>query len=106
VAPGRSPVKAVLALPPLVWLGRISYGLYLWNFPARVAITRSSTGLSGTAVTALRLLFTLAFATLSFYLVEQPIRRGKLTARVTRCATPIAMTGVATALVLATTVPD
>jgi peptidoglycan/LPS O-acetylase OafA/YrhL len=101
VAPGRSPIKGVLSLPPLVWLGRISYGLYLWHFPVLMAISESRTGLDGPALTLVHLSGTLLLATLSFYLVEQPIRRGALGARQERFATAMAIAGVASALIIA-----
>jgi peptidoglycan/LPS O-acetylase OafA/YrhL len=102
VAPGRSPIKSFLALPPLVWVGRISYGLYLWHVPVKVAVSHAHTGLPGPELFLLRVVTTLGLATLSFYLVEQPIRRGAIGARLARVATPVAIAGVTTALIIAT----
>lgn len=34
---GRSGASAVLSLAPIVWIGRISYSLYLWHWPLLVA---------------------------------------------------------------------
>jgi peptidoglycan/LPS O-acetylase OafA/YrhL len=98
-----SPLRAFLSLGVLRWIGVISYGLYLWHWPATVVLTETRTGLSGPALTAVRLAVTVGAATLSFYLVEQPIRRGALRGWRGRVAVP---TGLATvgALVVVTTV--
>jgi hypothetical protein len=64
----------LLAVRPLVWIGRISYGLYLWHWPIDVWLVSSRVHLSGTSLNVLRLAATFAAATLSFYLVERPIR--------------------------------
>ncbi len=89
-----SPLRALLSLGVLRWVGLISYGLYLWHWPATVVLTETRTGLSGAALTLLRLAVTFGAATLSFYLVEQPIRRGALRGWRGRIAVP---TGFATA---------
>jgi SGNH domain (fused to AT3 domains) len=89
-----SPLRALLSLGVLRWVGLISYGLYLWHWPATVVLTETRTGLSGAALTLLRLAVTFGAATLSFYLVEQPIRRGALRGWRERIAVP---TGFATA---------
>jgi peptidoglycan/LPS O-acetylase OafA/YrhL len=68
----------VLALRPLVGLGVISYGVYLFHWPLFLLLTESSTGYSGSALFTLRIGSTLALATLSYLVVEAPIRAGRL----------------------------
>jgi len=97
VQPGHSPLRAFLSLGLLRWIGMISYGLYLWHWPATVVLNESRTGLSGAPLAALRLAVTVGAAALSFYLVEQPIRRGALRGWKARVALP---TGFATAAAL------
>lgn len=69
------PVLAVLAAPPLVWIGRISYALYLWHTPIRDVLNGSlgSNPLRGLVV------WPLAFgaATASYLLIERPALRFK-----------------------------
>jgi peptidoglycan/LPS O-acetylase OafA/YrhL len=67
-----------LSLAPLVWLGRISYGVYLYHWPTFLLLDETRTDLDGPALLAVRLLVTLAVAILSFWLVESPIRTGRL----------------------------
>ena len=59
---------------PLVRVGILSYGLYLWHWPVYVVLDDVRTGLDGWTLTALRLAVTLAIATASYHLLEAPIR--------------------------------
>jgi peptidoglycan/LPS O-acetylase OafA/YrhL len=70
------PLGRALAWGPLVWLGRISYGLYLWHWPVYLALDVGLPGL-GTAPRLLaKLGLSLLVAVASFHLFEQPVRRG------------------------------
>ena len=69
------PVARVLAWRPLVWLGAISYGVYLWHWPIFLALNGERTGWSGWPLFALRCAATVAVAAASWWLLEQPIRR-------------------------------
>jgi peptidoglycan/LPS O-acetylase OafA/YrhL len=77
ISPG-SVLARLLGLAPLVWLGRISYGVYLWHWPLFTYVTADATGLSRWPLLAIRLAGTLAIAGLSYHLVERPIRHGML----------------------------
>jgi peptidoglycan/LPS O-acetylase OafA/YrhL len=72
----RSWLAVALSVSPLRYLGRISYGLYLWHYPLFQWIDGQRTGLSGYTLFGARCGATLAVATVSFYLVERPIRQG------------------------------
>ena len=78
--PGRNPLATALRSRPLVGLGVISYGVYLWHWPIKLWVTKSNTGADGTALFGLRVLLTLVASLASYALVEQPIRRGRLPA--------------------------
>jgi peptidoglycan/LPS O-acetylase OafA/YrhL len=69
------PVARVLAWRPLVWLGAVSYGVYLWHWPIFLALNGERTGWSGWSLFAVRCAATIAMAAASWWLVEQPIRR-------------------------------
>ncbi|MCU1371047.1 MAG: acyltransferase 3 [Ilumatobacteraceae bacterium] len=76
VATGRGPLDAVLAHPVLVWVGRRSYGIYLWSWPAQVFLSEYW-GVEGYALDAAVVAVAVALAALSFWLVEEPIRTGE-----------------------------
>jgi lysophospholipase L1-like esterase len=78
VADPDGAVGRTLAWAPIVWIGRISYGLYLWHWPVYVVLSPTRTGLAGLTLLVLRFAVTFSIATASFYLVEMPIRRGAL----------------------------
>ena len=60
---------------PLVWIGVLSYGLYLWHWPVYTVLSEQRTGLDGAALLAVRLVASVLIAYASFRVVEDPIRR-------------------------------
>ena len=102
----RSVLARCLSVAPVRYLGRISYGMYLWHFPLFLYLDGSRTGLVGLALFALRFVATLVMATLSFYLVERPVRQGTfLSGWKVWVATPAAMAAAAAAVLVATALP-
>ena len=96
----------LLAWAPLRFLGRISYGMYLWHFPLDVALTEARTGLSGAELFLARSAITVAVAVVSFYGLERPIRqRVLLSSAAARLVTPAAVLGTAAVVVLGTVSP-
>ncbi len=74
----HGPVGWALSIRPIAYLGRISYGVYLWHWPVIVFMTHARTGLSGWVLFSARVSVILAISVASFHLIEQPIRRGVL----------------------------
>lgn len=62
-------VQTVLCHPVLVWLGVISYGLYLWHFPITIAVMKH--GVSGWARFAVNCGAGIPLAAASYYFVER-----------------------------------
>ncbi|MCV7145268.1 acyltransferase family protein [Mycobacterium riyadhense] len=71
----RGLVARILAWRPLVWLGTISYGVYLWHWPIFLALNGERTGWTGLGLFGARCALTVAVAFASWWLIEQPIRR-------------------------------
>ena len=71
-----SPLARLLSFPPFTFIGRISYGMYLWHFPLFIFINAQRTGLSPWPLFIVRVIPTIGIAILSFYFVERPIRQG------------------------------
>ncbi|MER9328742.1 acyltransferase [Mesorhizobium sp. M0152] len=92
---------AMLSLPPLQWVGALSYSLYLWHWPVIVYAGMLVPDLSvpqrlGCAALAL------ALSVLTYHLVENPARRGAwLTAGARALAPALALTGAGVAVAYA-----
>jgi peptidoglycan/LPS O-acetylase OafA/YrhL len=67
-------VRSALSSPPLVALGRISYGVYVYHWPLFLWLSPRRTDLSGAPLTMLRVAATLVLAIASHHLLERPIR--------------------------------
>src|SRR2546430_2126135 len=96
------PLGGLLSLPPLRWIGVISYGLYLWHWPVIVLMTRANPGLSGSLLQGAQVGTMLVLATTSYFLVERPIRRARFRGWRAWAAAPAAVGATAAGLVAAT----
>ncbi|WP_289249494.1 acyltransferase family protein [Galbitalea sp. SE-J8] len=77
---GRGTVGALLSLRPIRYLGRISFGWYLWHWPVLILVERVTGPLAWPQRSVLMLIaLLLAAATLHF--VEQPLGRWTTVAR-------------------------
>lgn len=65
-----------LSRAPMVWVGKLSYSLYLWHWPV-LAYWRYVYGEPGVLAGVGLLLLTFALAQLSYSLVEQPARHSR-----------------------------
>lgn len=74
-----SPLGALLGVGVLRYLGRRSYGIYLWHWPVFM-VTRPGIDVPWSEPVAfvVRMAVTLVIAEISYRLVEMPIRRGAL----------------------------
>ncbi len=83
-----SPAGRALDAAPLRWVGRRSYGLYLWHWPVFLLVEAAlpgweRSGATGWALGGIALAITVVAAALSYRFVEQPVRRAgfRMTAR-------------------------
>ena len=73
-----APLARALGNPVFRYVGKISYGAYLWHFPLFALLDAARVHLYGYPLLAVRVGMTLLVATASYYLVEVPIRRGSM----------------------------
>jgi len=64
-----------LGNPVFRYVGKISYGTYLWHVPLFALLSAERLHLAGYPLLAVRMAVTLVVASGSYYLVEEPIRR-------------------------------
>lgn len=98
-------LRAVLSFAPLVWLGKRSYGIYLWHWPLAVLAHYVFGAQHGPVISAVVLVLTLLIAGLSYMYIEDPVRklgfRGALSAWAKAIAGPHRAPALACALLLA-----
>ncbi|GAA3548055.1 membrane protein [Aeromicrobium flavum] len=75
---GPGPYRRIFTWGPLVYLGILTYGLYLWHWPVKLWLDRYAADLPVVAELLVGSVVTLAVAALSFHLVEVPVMRGGL----------------------------
>jgi len=76
--PRPGPIGKLFSLPPLRWLGAISYGLYLWHWPVIVFVAAPRFEYEGATLALVRLGLSFALTIVSYVIIEQPIRRGRV----------------------------
>jgi hypothetical protein len=69
-------VPRMLAWPPLVWIGLLSYGLYVVHYPLYLLLSSERTHVDGVPLLAVRLVATGVLAFALHHLVERPVRWG------------------------------
>ena len=70
----EGPVRTALSVAPLVFIGKISYGVYLYHWPIYVVLDADRAGFDGAPLVLVRLALTCVVAVASYFLFEQPIR--------------------------------
>ncbi|OXR48704.1 acyltransferase [Pusillimonas sp. T2] len=96
ISASRSSFSAFLCSPLMVWTGFLSYSLYLWHWPV-LALIRYYTGAVslGLQETLVFIIATLLLACVSFYFVEEPARKLRLSFMTwRRLAAVLVITGV------------
>lgn len=76
IVPG--PVRTVMSVRPLRYVGKISYGLYLYHWPIFLWLDAERTGLAPVPLFFVRCAITFALATASFVFLEMPIRERRM----------------------------
>jgi peptidoglycan/LPS O-acetylase OafA/YrhL len=88
---------------PLVAIGLVSYGIYLWHYPVIVLFTPATSGLSGVPLLVARLAIIAALVLASYFLVELPVRRQVFTITLRRVLYPLGVLATVCAVIIGTT---
>jgi peptidoglycan/LPS O-acetylase OafA/YrhL len=77
---GRSDtvVSRAFNLRAVVWIGAVSYGIYLWHYPMAVLVTSSNTHAGRWGVILIQIALTLALTAFSYYFVELVVRETQI----------------------------
>jgi peptidoglycan/LPS O-acetylase OafA/YrhL len=75
LAHGVFPAVKVLTSTGVEWIGKISYGLYIWQIPVLTLLDRHAGHWPQLLLFVLAVVATVTLGALSYYLVEQPVRR-------------------------------
>jgi peptidoglycan/LPS O-acetylase OafA/YrhL len=106
IAQPQSVLARALSWGALDYVGRISYGLYLYHWPLFLMIDNAHTGLLGWQLLAVRLAATGAVAACSYHFVEQPVRqRSFFRTWRAAAAVPIGVAVLLFAIVVSTVTP-
>jgi peptidoglycan/LPS O-acetylase OafA/YrhL len=73
--------RLILANPPMIFIGLVSYPLYLWHWPILSFATIYCGGALGIQERLILLVLAIGCAVATFYLIERPIRFGALPRR-------------------------
>lgn len=100
-------LRSVLGTRTLVAIGKISYGVYLLHWPVFLWLDPARTGLGPWPNFTLQVAVTLALATASYHLLEQPVRlrRWPRRARDALTVAPAAFLAVGLGIVMVTASP-
>lgn len=97
------PLRRLLEHDGIVWVGKVSYGLYLFHWPIFVLVHPDRFDWPGPLLFVVRLMLTLAVTIVSYELIEQPIRgyrgNGPRLTFTTAAVSTVAVAAVAAVLV-------
>jgi peptidoglycan/LPS O-acetylase OafA/YrhL len=101
----RGPAVWLLELRPVAWMGRISYGVYLWYWPVLLVMSGNRLHWGVYPLFLARVAVTVTIAALSNRFVELPIRRGALPSWRSLVAAPLGAAGAIGLVCVSTLVP-
>ncbi len=97
-------IQRLVGCRPLAFVGRISYGLYLYHWPVFVLLDEHRTSMTGLPLVLLRLAVTVAIALGSYFAIELPVRQRQVWSSV-RAVRSAAVLGVVGVVIAAMVIP-
>jgi peptidoglycan/LPS O-acetylase OafA/YrhL len=95
---GGGPTRRLLAARPLTAIGKVSYATYLFHWPLYLVLDASRVPVGYRTLFVVRLAATLAAATASYWVLEQPFRRRRVARTVPRLGLALAGGALAVAV--------
>ncbi len=97
----------LFTVSPLVFLGKISYGLYLWQYPIVLIVNQARTGFSGIFLFLIQTVLALLLSICSYYFLEKPVRYSSYfkKAKAWSVAAPVIVSVVIISVVVGTLTP-
>ena len=77
----QTALSRIISCKPVVYIGKISYSLYLWHWPIYVFLNYTSTENLNYVDTFILIIASFIAACFSYHLIEQPVRKGVLSNR-------------------------
>ncbi len=107
-AASAGPVNRILSSSPAVYLGKISYGTYLWHWPVLVvAFSVTNQSISPISAFGIAALAGTGIASLSYQILEHPIREQRLLDRMSPAVIATGLVvGIVSALVIVPAILD
>ncbi|GIU83419.1 MAG: hypothetical protein KatS3mg008_0194 [Acidimicrobiales bacterium] len=96
------PTARLLGFRPLVALGRISYGVYVYHWPVFLWTAGDPWKMGEVGLFVFRAGLTLALATLSYHLLEMPIRERRVLTRMAPAKAGLALSSTGAAVLVVT----
>ncbi|MGH6616010.1 acyltransferase family protein [Sphingomonas sp.] len=78
IAP-TNPVARLLATPPAVYIGKLSYGWYLWHWPLLALVRGQALGEPGNSALIGAVIASFLLSSASYHLIETPVRHQRPT---------------------------
>jgi peptidoglycan/LPS O-acetylase OafA/YrhL len=99
-------LRSMLSVRPLVAIGVVSYGVYLFHWPVFVVLDAQRTGLDGPSLVLLRFAVTGLIAVASYRLIERPVRSARSIPARTVVTSAVAATGALVVFAVVTIPPS
>ncbi|TMK66692.1 MAG: acyltransferase [Actinobacteria bacterium] len=101
----NGPLARAFSWRPVVAIGLVSYGIYLWHWPIWIIVTPQLVHVEGAGLTLIRIAILATTVVGSYFLVELPVRSGALGRGAALVLAPVAAAVIAALVIISTVAP-